>query len=50
MNDAEYFDFKCPYTGKPCRDFKCDTCPTEEEERKWLSDLDKEEDLTQDNE
>ena len=43
MTDAERFNYKCPFTDDPCFDFQCDGCPVEEEERRWMEELDKEE-------
>ena len=36
------FGGRCPYTDKPCKDWECDKCPVEEEERKWSEQLTKE--------
>ena len=39
--DAEFFDGKCPYTGKPCYEWECNTCEVEEQEKKNMEELDK---------
>ena len=36
--DAEYFDYRCPYTDKPCYDWDCDNCEVDEKERRWLEE------------
>ena len=38
--DAELFDWKCPYTGKPCNEWECDTCEVEEQEKEAMKDID----------
>lgn len=42
FNPKEYFNGKCPYTDKPCAAFKCETCPTEAEERAFAESVDDE--------
>lgn len=36
--DAEFFDGKCPYTGKPCYEWECNTCEVEAQESEDLGD------------
>lgn len=38
--DAELFDGKCPYTGKPCYEWECDSCEVEMQEREQAQLLD----------
>ena len=37
MNEwaREYFEGKCPYTGKPCDDWECAKCEIEKQEKEW---------------
>lgn len=37
--DAEIFNGKCPYTGKPCYDWECIICEVEAEEKKSMEEL-----------
>ena len=37
--DAELFSYKCPYTDKPCYDWNCEVCEVEEEERRWMEEM-----------
>lgn len=30
--DAEFFDGKCPYTGKPCYEWECNSCEVDAQE------------------
>jgi hypothetical protein len=39
---AEFFDGKCPYTGKSCYEWKCDTCEVEKQEREYIQALNNE--------
>ena len=41
--EAEFFDWDCPYTGKHCEDWECDSCDVEMEERKAYEDFDESE-------
>ena len=34
------FGGRCPYTDKKCKKWKCDKCPVEERERKWMEEPD----------
>ena len=36
--DAEFFNYRCPYTGKPCDDWNCDECEVEEQERRCMDE------------
>lgn len=38
--DAEFFDGKCPYTGKPCYEWECDTCEVEMQEKESMKAVD----------
>ena len=38
--DAEFFDGKCPYTGKPCYEWECDTCEVEVREKESMQSFD----------
>ncbi len=38
--DAEFFDGECPYTGKPCYEWECDSCEVEMQEREQAQLLD----------
>ena len=40
MDIAEYFNYKCPYTGKECWSWNCSECPIEEQERAFMSEED----------
>lgn len=33
---GEVEPFKCPYTGKPCKDWDCTNCVVEKEEVEWM--------------
>ena len=39
--DEEFFEGKCPYTGKLCYFWECDTCEIEAEEKKSIEELDR---------
>ena len=39
---AERFNYRCPYTDDPCRDFLCEDCEIEAREREWMQEIDKE--------
>ena len=41
--DAEFLDGKCPYTGKPCYEWECNSCEVDSQEKKNMEELDKEE-------
>ena len=43
MTDKEKFGGKCPYNGNPCETFNCNKCAIEEQERKFMEELDEEE-------
>ena len=47
MNNAYYykniFHGKCPYNNKACEDFECQGCKVQEEEIKYMEELDREE-------
>lgn len=47
MNNAYYykniFHGKCPYNNKACEDFECNGCKVQEEEIKFMEELDREE-------
>ena len=47
MNNAYYyksiFHGKCPYNNKACEDFECNGCKVQEEEIKYMEELDREE-------
>ena len=32
----EYFNGKCPYTGKECETFDCSKCEVEKEEQEFM--------------
>lgn len=37
-DEIELFDYKCPYTDKPCyNNWECKGCDVEAEELKWLN-------------
>ena len=38
--DAEFFDGKCPYTGRPCYEWECNSCEVDSQEKKDMEDLD----------
>ena len=38
--DAEFFDGKCPYTGKSCYEWECDTCEVEAQEKEAMKAVD----------
>lgn len=39
MTDAEYFDYRCPYTDRPCNNaWDCANCEVETEERLWAEE------------
>lgn len=38
--DAEFFDGECPYTGKPCYEWECDTCEVEAQEKEAMKAVD----------
>lgn len=40
--DAEFFDGKCPYTGKPCYEWECNICEVEMQEKESMKDVDDE--------
>ena len=40
MTDKERFGGKCPYNGSPCETFHCSKCVIEEQERKFMGELD----------
>ena len=43
MSDAKFFHYKCQYNDKPCLDFQCDGCPVDEDEKRWMEELDRQE-------
>ena len=43
MTDKEKFGGKCPYNNEPCETFNCNGCEIEEQERKFMEELDEEE-------
>lgn len=38
----EYFEGRCPYTGKPCDDWECNKCETEKQEQRWIEEEEEE--------
>jgi hypothetical protein len=40
--DAELFNYKCPYTDEHCDDWACEVCEVEEEERRWMEEMEAE--------
>lgn len=36
VTTKDYFQGRCPYTDKECKDWNCSECPVEERERKWV--------------
>ena len=36
MSDRECFGGRCPYTDKPCEDWKCSNCSVNAEEETWV--------------
>lgn len=39
--DAEFFDGKCPYTGKPCYEWECNSCEVDAQAKKDMEEVDK---------
>lgn len=38
FNPKKYFKGRCPYTNKRCKHFRCEDCPVEAEERKYMQE------------
>lgn len=34
----DFFNGKCPYTGKKCEDWNCNECEVEKAEREWVEE------------
>lgn len=41
MNEywGNFFEWKCPYTDKPCKSFECDDCKVQKQEEKNMKEL-----------